>query len=160
MSMSSAVERNAPAPASVGKSQFATGFSDWPWTIASRTFICGDKVIEVLAIPSGAVIRWRRDMWTYSYIEAHIWDPDIKVKLRGWQITRDSEVGYLPIRGEIAKWSRWDICRGMISVCARNRLFVGPTLRILRKLKRSAAIVVNHQKSLSHRGLVKSRERF
>ena len=61
-----------------------------------------------------------------------------------------------------AKWSRWDICRGMISVCARNRLFVSPTLRISRKqsLKRSAAIVVNHQKSRSHRGLVKSRERF
>ena len=37
----------------------------------------------------------------------------------------------------------------MISVCARNRLFVSPTLRISRKqsLKRSAAIVVNHQKS-------------
>ena len=25
----------------------------------------------------------RRGMWTYSYIEAHIWDPDIKVKLGG-----------------------------------------------------------------------------
>jgi len=37
----------------------------------------------------------------------------------------------------------------MRSVCERNRPFVSPTLRILRKqsLKRSAAIVVNHQKS-------------
>ena len=25
----------------------------------------------------------RRGMWTHSYIEAHIWDPDIKVKLGG-----------------------------------------------------------------------------
>ena len=25
----------------------------------------------------------RRGMWMHSYIEAHIWDPDIKVKLRG-----------------------------------------------------------------------------
>ena len=50
----------------------------------------------------------------------------------------------------------------MISVCARDRLCVSLTLRILRKrsLKRSAAIVVNHQKSRAHRGLVKSRERF
>jgi hypothetical protein len=25
----------------------------------------------------------RRDMWTGSYIEAHIWDPDIKLKVKG-----------------------------------------------------------------------------
>jgi hypothetical protein len=24
----------------------------------------------------------RRDMWTCSYIEAHIWDPDIKLKVK------------------------------------------------------------------------------
>jgi hypothetical protein len=41
---SCALERSAPVPASVGKSQFATGCSIWPWPTANRVFISGDNL--------------------------------------------------------------------------------------------------------------------
>jgi hypothetical protein len=40
---------------------------------AIRTYNLDDRIEEAK----------RRDMWTGSYIEAHIWDPDIKLRVRG-----------------------------------------------------------------------------
>ena len=52
-SRSLAVERSAPAPASVGRSQFLTGAPNALWPVASRAFSSGDSVMRVLLIPSG-----------------------------------------------------------------------------------------------------------
>src|ERR1035441_4595395 len=57
VSMSLAVDRRAPAPASVGISQFGTAVRPLLWPIASRAFISGVRVTRVLVIPKGSQMR-------------------------------------------------------------------------------------------------------
>ena len=55
--MSFTVERNAPAPASVGRSQLRTTAPATEWPSARCAIIAGVNVIRVSFIPSGLRIR-------------------------------------------------------------------------------------------------------
>jgi len=57
VNMSLADDRSAPAPASVGMSQFLVGFNDGSCPVASLARISGVSVMLVLVMPSGPVIR-------------------------------------------------------------------------------------------------------
>ena len=57
VSTSFALERSAPAPASVGRSQFAVGSSACVWPPARRAFNAGVSAMLVSRMPSGPVMR-------------------------------------------------------------------------------------------------------
>jgi hypothetical protein len=48
----------------------------------SHTLNCRKRSGSIISTPRIEEAK-RRDMWTGSYIEAHIWDPDIKLKVKG-----------------------------------------------------------------------------
>jgi len=58
-SRSAAVEHSAPAPASAGSWNGATGLPLRVWPVASRVRCWSDGVMMVSGMPSGRQIRWR-----------------------------------------------------------------------------------------------------